>query len=207
MLKNLMPHTGKFFDFFDEHTKLIVEAARGVLNSASSGKKYNESKIIKDLEHKADEVTRQTMDELHRTFITPIDREQIQLLVTGMDDIIDSIDAVNDCFYVYKITKVLPDFIPLVELLVKSTEQVQKGVNALRNMSDPFAIKEIHQELYELEHQADQVYMKAIGRLFEDEDDAKMIIKWKDIYEIVELAIDQCAYVGDVLEGILVESS
>ncbi len=201
-----MPHKAEFFDFFEQHAAITLAAAEKYLAYISHAYSLSKLSTIKEMEHQADRVTRNCIEALHKTFITPIDRDQIHSLINAMDDIMDSIDAAADELVIYKIQHVTKEFISLAEILVQSMRQVQIGVKGLRRLTEKETINRVHQEVYRLEHEADVVLRSALGRLFDEEADARQIIKWKDLYQTLENATDQCATVTDVLEGILLEN-
>lgn len=206
MFRKFLPTKVLFFDLFEQHAALIVEAAQKFYEGISHEGGINDLSSIKILEHQADLLTQKCLESLHKTFITPIDRDQIYSLIKGLDDIIDSIDEANDAMRIYKIHKATPEYIRLAELLVQSTRQIEIGVKGLRRMGEGALAAIIHKEIHRLEHEADEVLTKAIGNLFDEEKDARQIIKWKDLYEILENSTDQCAAVADLIEGIFLEN-
>ena len=123
MFSRLMPPKGLFFDFFEQHAAITLAAAKKYLECISHGQSILDLSQIKDMEHEADFVTRQCVEALHRTFITPIDRDQIHSLITTMDDVMDSIDAAADNLAIYKIHHITDDFLGLAEILVQATQQ------------------------------------------------------------------------------------
>lgn len=205
MFKWLIPRKTEFFDYFEQHAAYILDAAQKLQICITNELALSYFAEVKQLEHDADSLVRQCIEALHKTFITPIDRDQIHKLISNLDDIMDSIDDAFDCFLIYKIRFATNDFLKLVEILVNAARHILIGVTGLRSANN----KEIHHacaEIYRLEHEADDTLRIALGRLFDEEIDPKQIIKWKDLYAIVEVAIDQCADVADVLESILLES-
>lgn len=205
MFSKLFPRKTLFFDFFEMHVALIVKAAECLLEGISNHRSILTT--IKELEHQADEVTQQCVEALHKTFITPIDRDLIFSLIERMDDIMDSIDAATDCLLVYKISDFSSDFINLCNVLIDAVREVQIGISGLRNLKKGVPIRNACREIYRLEHEADLSLRNALKSLFEEEQDARQIIKLKDLYEYLEAATDRCADVANVMEGILLENN
>jgi uncharacterized protein len=206
MYSKLFPRKALFFDLFDQHIKITAEAIERLTACISSNLDLVAIAPVKTLEHQADIITRQCAEALHTTFITPFDRDQIFLLISRMDDIIDLIDGISDCLMIYKLNSASPDLLELAILLQSSIHQVGLGVKGLRNLKNREAIRTACREINRLEHDADAVLHRAIGRLFQEETNAREIIKWKEIYEILETGTDRCADVADVIEGILLEN-
>ncbi len=205
MFKRFILRKTEFFDHFESHATYILEAAETLLICVANETALNSYDEVKKLEQDAHAVVRQCIEDLHKTFITPIDRDQIHKLISYLDDIIDSIHDIFDCFLIYKIRVATADFLRLIEILINAVRNILIGVKSLRSAKNV----EIHQacaEIYRFEHEADDTLRIALGRLFDDENDPKQIIKWKDLYALIKIAIDQCSDVADVLEGILLES-
>lgn len=200
VLRSLIPKSNLFFDLFERHIALTRRAALMLQLG-------DELASIKKLEHEADKVTKQCADEVHKTFITPIDRDQIYKLISHLDDIMDDIDKTADCLMIYKIPKVHPEVARLANILVAAVQSVEKAVVLLRNLSNEAAIREACGEIRRYEHEADDALYSALANLFDLEADARMIIKMKDIYESLESATDRCADVADDIETILIESN
>lgn len=202
------PKEEKFFDYFDHVSeknlssiKLLEEMMKDLSNAEEKANR------IKDLEHEADQITHETVSALHRTFVTPIDRESIYSLITKMDDILDFVDSVSERVLLYRIETSTPEAVSLVGTLAKAIEQVAKGVTGLRNLKDPRYILNICIEINRLENEGDKTFRNALSALFSSGFDPVEIIKWKDIYETIEDAIDRCEDVANVLEGIVVENA
>lgn len=204
MFSRLFPRKTLFFDFFEQHAALITQAAGCLVTGISEDR--SALMKIKALEHEADAITQRCVEALYKTFITPIDRDLIFSLIGRLDDIIDSIDAAVDCISVYKISEYSPDLHSLSTILFEATKQVQAGINELRNLKHGTTIGKACSEIYRLEHEADDILRETLGRLFEEETDARQIIKFKDIYEYLESATDHCADAANVMEGILLEN-
>ncbi len=203
MLKSLFPQTHQFYDLFERHAALTVEAAL-FLQKELATEQGDDG--IKRLEHQADKVTQECIAALHRTFITPIDRDLIHQLITELDDVIDDIDKTADCLTIYKVHKANGHLVKLSNLVVAATHEVQLAVVGLRHLEKEEAIQMACREIRQIEHNADIALREALIQLFDEEPDARMIIKMKDIYESLESATDRCADVADVIETILIEN-
>jgi len=157
---------------------------------------------IKDVEHRCDQIVHDALQRLNRTFVTPIDREDIYALLRSLDDVIDDIDAVADMLRLYRIDQVRPAARELARLITASTRQVHRGLGGLEARAGaPEAVAEI----VRLESQADAVYAAAVGELFDRERDAIALIKWKEILDMLEGAADRCKDVATAIEGVLVK--
>lgn len=207
MFGRLLPKEPLFFDLFEKHADLILQAAKLFQQSISNWTvEPNRINPIKVLEHQADEITHQCIEELRKSFITPLQQDDIFSLISKMDDIIDEIhESFEDCL-IYKITSFTPDAVELVGLLVEAVENIVAIVSKLRDRKKEAqvlrsAIKQIHA----LENKADEVLRKALAKLFEEELDIRLLIKWKEIYEELESAIDFCEDVSNIVEGIILE--
>ena len=198
-----VPREERFFDLFIDSARNMVKAARGLKEMLDSwenvGIKVAE---ITELEHEGDSITHQIAAMLHRTFVTPFDREDIALLSHTMDDVTDFIHAAADALYIYKIDVPTERAKELADIIVKAATEVEKAVPMLRHHSELKNVLEHCVELNRLENMADKVYRSALGELFDDGKDTAYIIKWREIYEHMESATDRCEDVANVLEGV-----
>jgi predicted phosphate transport protein (TIGR00153 family) len=198
-----IPREEKFFDLFEKAAHNIVKAALGLKdmldNWENVGIKVAE---ITELEHEGDSITHQIAALLHRTFVTPFDREDIAALAHTMDDIIDFIHAAADALFIYKIDAPTQRSKELAEVIVKAAMEVERAVPLLRRRSELRKIPEHCVELNRLENAADKIFRSALGELFDDDKDTAYIIKWREIYEHMESATDRCEDVANVLEGV-----
>lgn len=207
MFRWLLPRETSFFDFFDKHAAVIVEASQTLLSLADE-----ESDIIakinkiKELEHQADAITHQCIEALHKTFITPFDRNDIFRLISRMDDIIDFIKDAAARIETYKLVKITNEAKEMAQVLMKATQEVEKAVKELRKLKRVEAIRQSFIVINRLEHEGDIVLRHAIGRLFDEEQDVRNIIKWKEIYENLENSIDRCEDVSNIIEGVILEN-
>jgi len=203
---NLLPKEFSFFDFFEQHAAKCVEAAHllvKVFENPSGAEAI--VKQIKDVEHEGDKITHHTIETLHKTFITPIDREEIHQLISEMDDILDYIDATAQRVVLYEILEARPEAKELCAVLVKSTEQVRDAVAGLRTLKYPMELLKICVEINRLENEGDTVLRKGMARLFKESTNPIDVIKWKEIYEFLEEGTDRCEDVANIIEGVVLE--
>ena len=208
MLNKLMPREGRFFDLFNAHAAQIVlgsEALGQLMANPSAPDDY--ARRIDSAERDADKITHDTISLLHRTFITPIDRDQIHQLITRMDDILDLMQDVAESVVLYDIRRVTPEAQQLAQICEMSCERVRAAVGLLSNLRAPEAIMKVCQEIDRLEADADRVMRSAMSRLFREESDVKQLIKLRSIYEQLELVTDRCEDVANIVEGIVLEHS
>ncbi len=208
MFARLMPHEGRFFSHFVEHAALILQGAVE-LKAMMDDTRETESRArnIKTIETKADTVTHDTIQLLHQTFITPIDRDEIHQLITRMDDILDLMEDVSQSVFLYDIRRIPDEAKRLAEICVASAEKVKAAVDLLHNMGNAERIMKICAEIDRLETDADKVLRAAMAKLFRNEPDTRELIKLKEIYEHLETVTDKCEDVANIIEGIVIENS
>lgn len=208
MLQKLMPKSDEFFDDFDAQCSVTVEGAK-MLHTLLSDYRDVAARVqaLKEVEHKGDEVTHRAFNRLHQQFITPFDRAQIHSLLGRIDDVLDLTNAAASRLHYYEIESSLPDATELARLLVLSTEKVREAVAALRLIKQPQQILAGCKEIKRLETQADEALRAGMGRLFKSGVDPLTIIKWKEIYDLIETATDKCLSVANIIEGVVLEHS
>jgi predicted phosphate transport protein (TIGR00153 family) len=208
MFGRLMPTEGKFFDLFNQHAELCVKGAREMVALMTNFDDLeNRTHAIEGIEKQADKITYATVDLLHKTFITPIDRDDIHQLITRMDDILDLMEDAAQTVSLYDLKAVTPEAKRLAELSLACCEKVQAAVKMLHNMKNAAAMVAICEEIDRLESDADHVMRAAMSKLFRDEPDVRNLIKMKAIYEILETVTDRCEDVANIIEGIIVENA
>jgi len=208
MFGRLMPSEGKFFDLFNQHAELCVKGAKEMVGlMANFDDLENRTHAIEGIEKQADKITYQTVDLLHKTFITPIDRDDIHKLITRQDDILDLLEDAAQTVSLYDLHSVTPEAKRLAELVLACTEKVKEAVAMLHNMDNASQIVKICEEIDRLESDADHVMRAAMSKLFRDEPDVRNLIKMKAIYEILETVTDRCEDVANIIEGIIVENA
>ena len=203
-----MPREQKFFDLFEDCTKNIVKSARALKEMIDTWQ-FIDSHVaeITELEHEGDSIAHQMISLLHRTFVTPFDREDIALLAHTMDDIVDYIHATADAMFIYKIPSPTQRAKELADIILQGAIEVEKAVKGLRHKSEFKQILVHCVEINRLENMADRVYRAAIGELFDDTTNIAQIIKWREIYEHMESATDRCEDVADALEGVALKNA
>ena len=201
----LIPQEKKFFDMIIEQSANVKDGVK-YLNTMMTDFTDLEQKAhnLKKMERKGDRMVHDIHEELNKTFITPIDREDIVELTSSLDDILDHADNVADNIVLFKIEEPTKAMIDLMSNLNRSMAEVDTAINHLKDMKKPKDTKHCCREISRLEHECDTVYRKAIADLFES-DDAKEIIKLKELYSNIEFAVNRCEDVADVLNGILVK--
>ena len=208
MLARLMPREGKFFDLFNAHAERIVEGARELALMIGTFKDLEaHAQRIDAAERAADKITHECISLLHKTFITPFDRDQIHQLITAMDDILDLIQDVAESVALYDLRSVTPEAKQLAEICQLCCDRVKATVALLTNIKSSAAILKLCDEIDRLESDADRVMRAAMSKLFRDEADVKQLIKLRTIYELLEQITDRCEDVANIVEGIVLENS
>ena len=208
MFGRLLPKSGKFYDFFERHAKLIVSGASEFKDLVADPVHLEaKAKRIKEIEHETDVITHQCVDALHRATLTPFRREDIHRLISRMDDIMDFIEAAAERIALYDISQMTIEVRDLTDTLLVATRKVETAVKGLRDLKHPKGVLENCVEINRLENQADVIVRSAVARLFKEEKDPVLVIKWKEIYEHLEEATDRCEDVANIIEGVVLESS
>jgi predicted phosphate transport protein (TIGR00153 family) len=201
----LLPKDPEFFKMFAELADRITESAR-LLHALfqDPGRLHEQVGAIKQLEHQADVVTHQVIERINKSFITPIDREDIHMLASRLDNVIDYIDDTARRAQYFRIKEVHAPAIELTALLVQVCEAIRGAVTSVK---DPKVVAETSRVVKRLEEEADTMYHESMGQLFDGTPDALQVIKWKDLYDTIEAAIDACEDVANTLEGISLKNS
>jgi hypothetical protein len=199
----LIPREEKFYADF-EALAMEVRRGAGLLEAMLAPEQplWDKAEEIKEIEHKCDLITHQIIQRLNRTFVTPIDREDIHGLAHSLDDVMDAIDACATIVSLYKIEKVRPGARELARILTQSADRL---VAAMKELEALKALAPVATELTRLEKEADRAYQQAIYQLFTGERDPIEIIKWKEMFEFLEAATDRCEDVANVLEAVVVK--
>lgn len=198
-----IPREEKFFRLFEDGAHNMVKAAEALKGLIDTWENVEERvDAITELEHQGDSVTHRIMEQLHRTFVTPFDREDIALLAHSLDDIVDFIHATADAMFLYKIEQPSQRAKELADILVQAAAEVGKALLLLEHHAQLKQVLERCVEINRLENMADRVFRSAMAELFNDSADIAYIIKWREIYEHMESATDRCEDVADVLEGV-----
>jgi predicted phosphate transport protein (TIGR00153 family) len=201
---NLIPREVRFFDLFDQQSEHIVKAAallhEMVHNFSDARAKTH---LIKEVEHAGDHVTHEIVKRLNTTFITPIDREDIHALATRLDDVLDYIEAAAERLVVYRIKEPTSACRAMAEIIVKTAAAMDHAIKCLRTMAPEFHEHAV--EVNRLENAADNLLRDSLAALFEEQGDPIEVIKWKEIYETMEIVTDRCEDVANVIEGIILK--
>ncbi len=201
---SFIPREEKFFDFFEQSAQNMVQAAQELKSLIDAWDNVEEKvSVITELEHRGDMITHQIMAQLHRTFVTPFDREDIALLGHALDDVTDFIHAAADAMLLYKVDCPGQRARELADIIVQAANEVARVMPWLRRRGAE--LKQVLPpcvEINRLENMADRVYRSALAELFEDSTDMAQVIKWREIYEYMESATDRCEDVANVLEGV-----
>ena len=206
MFGRFLPRETSFFDFFDSHAALTLEGTKEFHSLVSTNANVvAKAKRIKEIEHETDVITHHCVEALHRTFITPIERDDIHRLITRMDDVMDYVEAAAERLVLYEITETTAEVRDLSDVLVRAMEGVQKAVAGLRDMKNAQSIVKACIDVNRLENEADAILRNAVARLFKEEKDPITVIKWKEIYENLESATDRCEDVANIIEGVVLE--
>jgi uncharacterized protein len=199
----LIPREARFFDDFVAMAEQIRVGATMLEEMLAPDKPiWDKADQIKEVEHKCDFLTHEIIQRLHRTFVTPLDREDIHDLARSLDDVMDAIDASAAVVRLYSIERVRPDARELVRIIKASTDEMVKALKALERTK---GVAEPAVEINRLENEADRVHQAAVRRLFEEERDPIEIMKWKEILDFLEDATDRCEDVANTVEGIVVK--
>jgi predicted phosphate transport protein (TIGR00153 family) len=214
LFAKLLPREGNFFEMFNQHADRIVEAAQAfsklVANYSDPVLRQKFNQDVDNAERAADRVTHEVNKAIHKTFITPIDREQIHSLINTMDDIADLIQDSAETMALYDVHHMTDEIVRLTDVSVKCCERVRDAVKLLAKIADPAtaeAALKTCEEIDKLESDADRILRSAMSRLFREEPDVRELIKLKAIYELLETITDKCEDVANVIEGIVLENS
>jgi len=201
----LLPRDEKFFDLFEKAADVVLAGAETLLRMLSDFDNADiYRKKIGDLEHEGDAVIHAVVDKLNRTFVTPFDHEDIRAIASRLDDVIDYIQATAERLVLYQVKEPYPDSVELAGVLVQTVRQVKAVVGMLRDLGQRRQILELCIEINRLENSGDKLYREALGRLFA-EGNLLELIRWKEIFEHVEQAVDECEDLADVIESVVVK--
>ncbi len=206
MFDKLLPKKREFFDAFELHSAKTLQAAQVLLEMFKTPKDLDlRTRDIEELEHAGDTITHDTMALLHKTFITPLDRDQIHELMSRLDDILDLIEGAAELVLLYEIKEITPEARALADVLVRSVDAVRIAVLGLKEAKNGDEVLRSCIEINRFENEADQIYRKAVAGLFKSRTEPLLLMKWKEIYEQLETATDRCEDAADVIQGIVLE--
>lgn len=208
MLKSFLPKEYEFFQYFERHIGLTKQISEKIILLANEKIDVAEcSKIVHSLENEADDVTRDCTEKLHHSFITPIERADIFLLIKRLDDLTDFMDSAVMRMNLYEVKAVRSETIEMSEVLSKCIDLLTLSITGLRDIKrNKETIKDQCEKVRDLEEEGDKIFHKAISRLFK-ESDAINIIKWKEIFERFEKAVDRCESIANVIEKVLIDNA
>jgi len=200
-----MPREEGFFDLFAKQADNVVVGAKALQEMLSRYTGVPEQvQNVKAIEHEGDEITHDILTKLNQTFITPFDREDIHELCSQIDDVIDLVDAAASRFVLYRVDKVREGTLDLVKVLVSASVEVSAAVHSL---STPEKALKHCIEINRYENESDRICRTLIAKLFDEETNPVQIIKWKEIFEVIETAVDKCEDVANVIEGVILKSA
>lgn len=196
----------QFFSLFNRSAELIAKSAQEFQASLDDPiHAVNHTRTIKEIEHLGDEVTRNTLGLLHKTFITPFDRNDIHELISRMDDVIDVLEEASQRLHLYEIKKANDEIRGLVDIIVNSTECLKRVVPRLKDLRKTDDIIKDCDAIHRYENEADEILRSGVAKLFHSENDVRNLIKFKEIYELLETVTDRCEDVANIIEGIILE--
>jgi uncharacterized protein Yka (UPF0111/DUF47 family) len=203
----LIPQDKHFFNMLENESKNVLDGSLAFLEMLNNYENIKEKQHkIKDIEHQGDDFVHEIFEELNKTFITPIDHEDISALASAFDDVLDFIDGTAARLVLYDITKPEENMIKLAEVLVKQTTELNQALCGLRNIRNPKDIEKRCIEVNRLENVADDIYKNSVAELFKRKD-AIEIMKLKEVYERLEFATDKCEDAANVISDIVVKNS
>jgi len=210
VMRWLKPREMVFFDLLDEAAANVLATAQFFDQGLRAGDASTWADLrreMKELEHKGDELTHDILDRLNLTFVTPLEREDIMELAHALDDVVDHLDAVSERFVLYRIDAVLPAAMELSNLAVEGALEIVVLIKSLRTMSDGKEIGRRIRHVHTLENKADSVYHSALAQIFEDPKDPILLIKWKEILDILEEATDDIKLVAQVVGSTVMKNA
>ncbi len=201
----IVPREEQFFDMFTELAGLAVEAATELTKMVNDiANAPHTARRIKDLEHRADDLTHGIIDKLNRSFVTPIERGDVHALACALDEVIDYIEVAGHKISLYELDGVRQEVVVIAELILAGTKNVEKAVRSLRRFPD---VKPHLLEINRLEEEADHICRNALANLLNNEKDPVAIIKWKEIIEVLEGTTDRCEDVANIVDGVIVKNA
>jgi predicted phosphate transport protein (TIGR00153 family) len=203
---SLIPREKKFFALFEQGTQNAVKIAQQLKDLVYIWENVKERVgVINDLEHQGDAITHQIFEQLHRTIITPFDREDIALLAHSLDDVIDFIHAAADAMLLYKVERPTHRAKEMVDIVVEAVGEVERAVSEIHDRIGRKQLLNRCVEINRLENMGDSVFRSAMAELFDDSTDFAGLIKWREIYKHMESVIDRCEDIANILEGVAIK--
>lgn len=205
---SIIPRDRTFYDLFEKGAAIMVRAAQtyGLMASDYAHRREHIA-LIRQLEHDGDEIAHRTFDHLDQAFITPFDREDIETLMLRMDDVIDEIDAAAKRFMLYEIPEPTAALIEQTKILIRACELAAKAIHRLRDLKRPNGLHDVLIDIHHLENVGDETNHAALAELFRKGGDPLMVMKWKEIYDLTERAIDACEDIANAVRSILLKNT
>jgi predicted phosphate transport protein (TIGR00153 family) len=201
---SLTPKEVDFFAMLRESSANVLEGARALKRLMEDYSDVeNQVQRILEIETAGDQITHRIFDKLNKTFITPIESEDIYSLTSKLDDVLDAIEGIASRFLNFRITEPTPEAKDLVDIIYRAAEEINKALGNLKDLDHtlPFCV-----EVNRLENEADDIVEGMIGKMFEEEEDIRKLLKWKELYSRMEVAADRCEDVANVIEAIVVKN-
>ena len=204
----LIPRDEKFFDMFRAQAANVVEGAKLLKDLLEEYTDVEQKRMkIEKTENLGDEIAHKIMEKLNTTFITPMDREDIHALTSALDDILDYINGTAQRLQLYRVSSITPDAITLANVILRAAEETEALTDSMENYKDIKNLKSRWIEVNRLENEGDKVSRDAIAGLFENERDPIEVIKWKELYEHLETAIDKCEDAANIVEAVVLKNA
>ncbi len=208
MRLRLMPREEQFFELFNQMADIVVKGARVLNDLVQDFSKAPElaAQAI-EIEHEGDFILHEVFKRLNNTFITPLDREDIHALIGGLDDILDYVEATCDRLVLYQIKQPTPEALEMADVIVRATEQVQLAVSHLDDLRDIRKVLDPCVRVNDFENEGDRINRRALQQIFSGSLEPLEALKWREIYDQFESAVDKCEFVAHILESIIVKNA
>src|SRR5688572_4223865 len=208
---SIMPKETVFFDLFEKSADNVQKGAQKLLELMSNfGDLAYRVQEIKEIEHTGDKLTHEMIERMNKTFITPLDREDIHELACRLDDVIDLMDTATARMSLYKVKEPMPDAVALARVLVAATTTIKEAMPLLRTISKKSSVDALLKccvQIHTHENEGDRIEQHALASLFENGHDPILVIKWKDIFQDLEAATDRCEDVANAIESIVLKNA
>ncbi|RJO64784.1 MAG: DUF47 domain-containing protein [Myxococcales bacterium] len=205
MFNRLLPKNLGFFDLFERHAQHACEAAQAMQEALKALPNKAQIQCVQECEHQCDDVAHMTIELMRKTFITPFDREEIRHLISKMDDVADYVDAAATRLDLFEVKEAPKELKEICDVLVRAQKEVLKTMKLLRNMKNTQELQDVLKNINSLENEGDRLHRAGLVALFQGDVDPLTVIKLKDIYSMLEEAVDSCEDVAHVVEGIIIE--
>ncbi|MGH7776465.1 MAG: DUF47 domain-containing protein [Candidatus Dormibacterales bacterium] len=202
MRLSIIPQERRFYELFSKQGELVGEALSELFKGLLEGRSRHPR--LRDLEHDCDDVTHEIYNLINKTFVTPIEREDIYSLASSLDDVVDMAEEIADKVDLYGVTQVMPAARQTGELLAAAGTEISRAVSDLEGFKD---LERRRLEIHRLENEADRINRDAIAQLFSDDLPAASLVKWKDIYDLLEATMDRCERIANLLEAIAIKNA